>query len=341
MNRRAFALLIALASTMTRGDDFPHVIDTETARVPTMPAEQAAGGFRMPEGYGVTVFAAEPDVRNPIAMAWDGRGRLWVAENYTYAEPSARFDLRFRDRVVIFEDADGDGRHDRRTVFTDQVQMLTSVEVGRGGVWLLCPPRLLFVPDRNGDDRPDAEPEVDPRWFHRPRSRTITTSPMALRWGPDGWLYGRCGASAPGNVGVPGTPEADRDPAPPAVSGDSIPASKRFEALVHGTTNPWGHDWDALGEAFFINTVNGHLWHVAPGSHLLRLARRSTPILGFTSRSTSTPTTYHWDTAKNWTDSRKPSAEHDRRGGGHAHSGMMIYGGGLWPAEPIVASSLP
>ncbi len=87
-------------------------------------------------------------------MAWDRRGRLWIAENYTYSDATDRFDLRHRDRVLIFEDADADGRFDRRTVFTDDVQMLASVELGFGGAWLLCPPRLLFVPDRNRRRRP-------------------------------------------------------------------------------------------------------------------------------------------------------------------------------------------
>ncbi len=147
MKRLAFASLAALVfASVAAADDFPPVIDTETDKTPVMPADQAASAFRVPEGFKVTVFAAEPDVRNPIAMAWDAKGRLWVAENYTYAERAKRFDLRHRDRVVIFEDSDGDGHHDKRTVFTDDVQMLTSVEVGLGGAWLLCPPQTPLRP---------------------------------------------------------------------------------------------------------------------------------------------------------------------------------------------------
>ena len=134
--------------------------DTETSPTRALPPDQAAAGFRVPPGFRVKVFAAEPDVQNPIAMAWDPRGRLWVAENYTYAELPTKFDLRLRDRVLIFEDTDGDGRFDKRTVFTDDVQMLTSVELGLGGVWLMCPPQLLFIPDRDGDDVPDGPAEV-------------------------------------------------------------------------------------------------------------------------------------------------------------------------------------
>src|ERR1700757_918310 len=128
------------------GSEFPAVYNSEPDPSGPMPAAEAAGTLRLPRGFKATVFASEPEVRNPIAMAWDARGRLWVAENYTYAERAARFDLRHRDRVLIFEDADSDGKPEKRTVFTDDVQMLTSVEVGLGGAWLFCPPQVLFVP---------------------------------------------------------------------------------------------------------------------------------------------------------------------------------------------------
>ncbi len=327
------ALILALtlaAAGPAPGDDFPAPRDTETGPVTVLPADRAAAAFRVPDGFRVGVFAAEPDVRNPIAMAWDGRGRLWVAENYTYAERSLRLDLRQRDRVLIFEDADGDGRSDRRSVFTDDVQALTSLELGRGGAWLLCPPRLLFVPDRDGDDVPDGAPEVVLDGFDVP-AENYHNFANGLRWGPDGWLYGRCGASAPGRLGPPGAPESARVP----MAGGLWryhPGSRRVEALVHGTTNPWGHDWDALGEAFFINTVNGHLWHMIPGAHLVR-PHTIDPNPRAYAAIDQHADHYHWDTAKDWSDSRNVEGEHGRRGGGHAHSGLMIYLGDGWPAE--------
>ena len=329
MHRRSFAALLALI--LGRGalaDDFPKVIDTETSKTPLMPADKAAAAFRMPEGFKVSVFASEPEVRNPIAMAWDAEGRLWVAENYTYAERSARFDLRHRDRVLIFEDKDGDGRHDGRKVFTDEVQMLTSVEVGLGGAWLMCPPQLLFVPDVDGDDKPDGAPTVVLDGFTVPLENYHNFA-NGLKWGPDGWLYGRCGASSPGLVGSPGTPEGDRIP----VAGGIWrfhPWSKRFEALNHGTTNPWGHDWDLLGELYFINTVNGHLWHSIPGAHYVR-PHTIDPNPRAYAAIDQHADHFHWDTAKDWSDSRTAAGEHDRRGGGHAHSGLLIYQGNEWP----------
>jgi len=79
--------------------------------------------------------------------------------------------------------------------------MLTSVELGFGGVYALCPPQLLFIPMR--DDRPSGPAQVLLDGF------TVPTDNMhnfanGLRWGPDGWLYGRCGTSAPGRVAAPG-----------------------------------------------------------------------------------------------------------------------------------------
>ncbi|HKI17298.1 MAG TPA: PVC-type heme-binding CxxCH protein, partial [Isosphaeraceae bacterium] len=238
-------LCVALALEPASGRDFPPPRNSEPASTGPVPAAEAAKGFRVPEGFKVSVFAAEPDVQNPIAMAWDRRGRLWIAENYTYAEQARKFDLRLRDRVLVFEDNDADGHFDRRQVFTDDVQMLASVEIGFGGVWLLCPPRLLFVPDRNGDDVPDGPAEAVLDGFSVP-SENYHTFANGLRWGPDGWLYGRCGASSPGQIGVPGTPEDLRVPVRGGLWRYDT-RGKRFEALAHGTTNPWGHDWNALG----------------------------------------------------------------------------------------------
>src|SRR5580658_7643099 len=131
-------------------DPFPTLYNSEPDKTGPMPAALAAAGMRLPEGFSASVFASEPDVQNPIAMAWDGRGRLWVAENYTYAEPPKKIDLSLRDRILIFEDKNGDGHFSSRKVFTDNLQVLTSLEVGRGGVWAMCPPNLVFIPDRNG-----------------------------------------------------------------------------------------------------------------------------------------------------------------------------------------------
>jgi putative membrane-bound dehydrogenase-like protein len=325
--------VIALVSILPQGslaaDDFPQPRNSEKAAAAPIPARDAAAGFRVPAGFHVAVFAAEPDVQNPIAMAWDPRGRLWIAENYTYAERTQRFDLSQRDRVLIFEDTNSDGRFDRRTVFTDQVQMLASIELGSGGAWLLCPPRLLFLPDRNGDDVPDGPADVVLDGFSVP-TENYHTFANGLRWGPDGWLYGRCGASSPGQIGAPGTPEDIRVPIRGGI-WRYHPHRKRFEALAHGTTNPWGHDWNALGELFFINTVNGHLWQMIPGAHFVR-PHTVDPNPRAYAQIDQHADHWHWDHSKELILGA-PGSTDSPRGGGHAHSGVSIYLADQWPAE--------
>ena len=144
----ATAWLVFASLSLGSETDFPKLFNTEPVDdAGLMPAEKAAAQMKLPEGFHASLFAAEPEVQNPIAMTWDYRGRLWIAENYTYAERQQRFQLDLRDRVIILDGTSGD-RHTQRTVFTDQVQMLTGIEVGLGGVWLMCPPQLLFIPDR-------------------------------------------------------------------------------------------------------------------------------------------------------------------------------------------------
>ena len=307
----------------------PHDTEPKESGLPLSP-EEAAKGFQVPPGFQVSVFAAEPDVRNPIAMTWDGRGRLWVAENYTYADRSKVYDFSLRDRVLIFEDKDNDGKFDSRKIFTDDVQLLTGVEVGRGGVWLMTPPQLIYIPDKDRDDQPDSEPVVMLDGF-TPSRDNYHTFANGIKWGPDGWLYGRCGASSPGRIGVPGTPDAERVPLHGGI-WRFHPTRKTFEVLCHGTTNPWGHDWDAHGDGFFVNTVNGHLWQIIPGAHYKRPHSEDPNPYVYEMIDTHADH-YHWDTGKDWTDSRNPVGKHDELGGGHAHSGCLIYQGGNWPKE--------
>lgn len=316
------------ASLAAAALDFPAPYNSEpdTNSAP-LPAEQAAAGFAVPDGFRVTAFAAEPDVQNPIAVAWDGRGRLWVAENYTYAERAKRFDLGLRDRLLVFEDGAGNGRFSSRRVFTDELQMLTSVEVGNGGVWLLCPPQLLFIPSSGDGVRPGGPASVALDGFVVPQENYHNFA-NGLRFGPDGWLYGRCGASSPGDIGAPGAPADQRAPLRGGL-WRYHPRRKVFEALTSGTTNPWGHDWDENGELFFINTVNGHLWHGITGAHFVR-PHTLDPNPRVYELIDQHADHWHFDTARDWTQSRAGAA--NAFGGGHAHAGMMIYQGDNWPA---------
>lgn len=316
---------------LVRSAEIPSVVvDTQEETVPLTSPAEALAGWRLPEGFEVSLFAAEPEVRQPIGMAFDSRGRLWVAECDTYSDRSENYDLNQRDRVVIFEDTTGDGRADRRTVFWDQGTHLTSVEVGFGGVWALCAPYLLFIPDRDGDDVPDGEPVIVLEGFNNTTIRHNIVN--GLKWGPDGWLYGRHGIQATSYVGLPGTAEEDRTAMNCAI-WRYHPVRKEFEVVCQGTTNSWGHDWNEHGELFFINTVIGHLWHALPGAHFERMYGEDfNPHLYRLMPQTADHV--HWDTSERHSDVKKGvSPGTDQAGGGHAHCGMMIYLGDNWPPE--------
>src|SRR6478672_4367541 len=327
----ATAVLFAiLVCTATHADDFPTPTNAgDGSDGLPLSAEEAAKAFQLPPGFRAQVFAAEPDVQNPVAMTWDNRGRLWVAECYTYANRPTRYDLTLRDRVIILYDKDGDGRADERKVFCDNVQQLMSVEVGLGGAWLIALPRLLFIPDKNGDDIPDGEPEVVLDGFET-STENYHNCANGLRWGPDGWLYGRCGASSPGWIGPPGSTQDERVPIYGGI-WRYHPTRKIFEVLCHGFTNPWGMDWDEYGEAFITNTVTGHLFHLIPGAHHTRSATIG-PNRRVYDTIDSHADHFHYDNGRGWRESLKDDSI-DKLGGGHAHCGACIYLGDNWPAE--------
>ncbi|MES2693047.1 MAG: PVC-type heme-binding CxxCH protein, partial [Verrucomicrobiota bacterium] len=323
--------MAALFPLVAAAADFPTPFNSGDAphrAQPPLSPQKAAAALKLPPGFRAELFAGEPDVQNPVAMAWDAKGRLWIAENYTYAERGVRFERKLNDRVLVFEEGGADGRFASRRVFIDSLRHLGSVEVGHGGVWLLCPPQLLFVPDRDGDAVPDAAPEVVLDGFTLGEQNHHTFA-NGLKFGPDGWLYGRCGASTTGELGLPGTPAAERVPLRGTL-WRYHPVRKVVEVLGSGTTNPWGHDWDEHGELFFINTVNGHLWHGVAGSHYKR-AHTIDPNPRVYEMMEQIADHWHFDTARTWQDSRDGAA--NALGGGHAHVGMMIYQGNNWPAE--------
>jgi putative membrane-bound dehydrogenase-like protein len=315
---------------LLRADDFPPPLDTQPGAETLLTAREALGKIRVPDGFRVTLFAGEPDVRQPIAITTDSKGRLWVAENYTYSDRTTNFDTRQRDRIVILEDRDRDGEMDHRTVFWDGASKLTSLEVGLGGVWALCAPQLLFLPDRDGDDRPDGPPEVLlDGWDDGAVRHNIVNG---LKWGPDGWLYGRHGILATSLVGKPGNGPSQRTKLNCAI-WRYHPIRGDFEVVAQGTTNSWGFDYDPFGEMFFINTVIGHFWHVIPGAHYRRMygVDFDPYLFGLIEQ---TADHFHWDTKEAWNDIRNGVSDStSAAGGGHAHSGLMIYKGSNWPPE--------
>ena len=323
---------VAAAVTTIASADFPTPRNTEPLAEPgaDRPAEMpmdphdATAAFELPADLTSTLIAAEPDVQNPIAMAWDNAGRMFVAENYTYAQRPIRFEPDLRDRVVVFTGVETN--QPKRQVFIDTVTHLTGVETGydaasrRRGVYLMCPPQLLFVPDEDADLVPDGPPEVVLDGFTVADANHHNFA-NGIRFGADGWLYGRCGGSCPGRVGTPGAADADRVPLEGGIWRYDT-RRQLFEVICHGTTNPWGHDFNEVGELFFINTVNGHLWHGIEGAHFKRPFTLD-PNPNAYELIDQHADHYHFDTTGAWNDSRNGAA--NDYGGGHAHSGLLIY----------------
>ena len=331
--KRLFPFTVLLSALLLQAEDKTKPFNTQKLTTPLLKPAEALKAITVPKGFRVQLSAAEPMVQQPIDMAWDARGRLWIAECYTYAEKETNFEKKLKDRIIILEDTNQDGIFNKRKVFWDGASQLTSIEIGFGGVWAACAPEILFIPDANGDDVPDGKPEPVLDGFENDKVRHNIVN--GLRWGPDGWLYGRHGILGPGSkVGIPGTPEEKRTHIQCCI-WRYHPTRKTFEVVCHGTTNSWGHDWDDNGQLFFINTVIGHLWHVVPGARYQRMYGEHFDKYLY-ELIQQTADHFHWDQGKeHWADLKKKgmTSATDAAGGGHAHTGMMIYLGNNWPKK--------
>lgn len=310
------------APAPTAADVYPHA---------GLPPEKAAAAMTVPPGFEVKLFAGEPDLHQPVAMCTDDRGRLWVVEAYTYPRRHPHpgpvlpdSEKAKGDKIVIFEDADGDGKADKRTVFLEGLNLVSGIELGFGGVWVGAAPYLLFIPDKDGDDKPDGGPQILlDGWGYHDTHETLNS----FIWGPDGWLYGCHGVFTHSKVGKPGTPDDKRVPINAGI-WRYHPTRHVFEVFAHGTSNPWGLDYNAHGEFFIEACVIPHMWHIVQGGRYNRQA--GTHFNPFTFDDIPTIAVHRHYAGSN------PHAGNNRSdaaGGGHAHSGLLCYQGGLWPKE--------
>jgi putative membrane-bound dehydrogenase-like protein len=337
------------------------------AKPAALSGEQAVKAITLPPGFKATLFASEPDVKQPIAFAIDDRGRLWVAEGYTYPKRKGRPPtistnasstpnaeqlgdiFGSNDRILVFEDTNGDGVHDKRTVFLDKLNLVSGIEVGFGGVYIGAAPYLMHVPVKDWDNpAPSGDPQIllDGWDYARDTHETLNT----FHWGPDGWLYGVHGVFCPSNVGKPGTPVAQRQWVDAGV-WRYHPTKHQFEVFAEGTSNPWGFDFDENGQLIEEACVIPHLFHMVQGGRYHRqggahyavgpdeTARFAAKKEGKTDK-TLHPYIYsdiktiadhaHFRGGQ-WTD--KDRAASDDLGGGHAHAGLLIYQGDSFPPE--------
>ncbi len=239
--------------------------------------DRAVDIMTLPDGFKVNSWANEPMMTQPMAFAWDDRGRLWIAENRDYETRRIGFSNSGDSRILILEDTDRDGVADSRSVFLEGIPFPSAIAVGFGGVYLGAPPHLLFIPDRDGDDVADVD-DIEillTGWGIRDRHETLNS----FHWGPDGWLYGLEGFATPSKIHKPEPGEQvykHGDPFPEDIlEGEGVdidggvwryhPIKDRFEVVAHGFSNPWGIDYDAKGEFFITACVIPHVFHIIQG----------------------------------------------------------------------------
>ena len=292
-----------------------------------LPPQAAAESIRVPQGFTATLFAGEPDVVQPMSITFDDRGRMWVVECRSYPKWLPVGATEGPDRILILEDTNGDGKFDSRKVFLDKGVNFSSVEYGFGGIFVTSIPNLLFIPDANGDDVPDGPAQVLLAGFDVNARHNVANS---LIWGPDGWLYGCNGILSNSKIGKPGTPDEKRVPMNCGI-WRFHPVRHQFEVVAHGTTNPWGVAFDDRGEAFLTNCVIEHAFHVVPGARFKRMFGQDFNPRTFELMQTCADH-IHW-AGGTWEGSRDATGKHGEAGGGHAHSGAMIYVGDQYPTK--------
>ncbi len=287
--------------------------------------EDAARRMTVANGFEVQLVAAEPRVRQPVAIDFDDRGRLWVIQYLQYPNPAGlkrvqvdrfsrtKYDRipepppkgpRGADRITILEDTDGDGRMDRAKDFVEGLNLASGFAFGHGGVFVLNVPYLLFYPDQNRDDVPDGDPEVLLSGFGMEDAHSVANS---LTFGPDGWLYGCQGSTVTANVrGTEFQQGVWR----------YHPITKAFELFCEGGGNSWGLDFDRVGRLLYSTNYGGHvLLHGVPGGYFVKSFGKHGAL--------------HNPHAYGYFD----HAPHANFKGGHVTVGGIVYQGDSFPDE--------
>ena len=289
-----------------------------------MPPQEALKRMKVADGFEVSLFASEPDIRQPLTMSFDARGRMWVIQYLQYPAPAGlkavsvdqylrtKYDRvpeppprgpKGADRVTICEDTDGDGRADKFKDFVTGLNLASGLALGYGGVFVAQPPYLLFYPDRNHDDVPDGDPEVLLSGFGMEDAHAFANS---LTWGPDGWLYGAHGSTVTAHIrGIEFQQGIWR----------YHPVTREFELFAEGGGNTWGLDFDEHGN-IIAGTNFGEVigLHQVQGGYYVKGFAKHGPL--------HNPYTFGY-------------FDHfPYRGfkGGHVTCGGIVYQGGAFPA---------
>lgn len=288
------AVTFAAAPPMKKGEIGDNVKDAEgldealrnlkakLVDTPVLSPKDAKEKLKVRDGLVVDLVAHEPTIKQPLYLTFDERGRMWVVQYRQYPFPAglkvvsydryirAKFDkvpppppnhFKGVDRVTILEDEKGDGSYSKVTTFLDDLNICTAALPGRGGVWVLNPPYLLFYPVQKGTDKPGT-PVVHLSGFGLEDTHSVASS---LCWGPDGWIYGAHGSTCTAKVKC----ELKKDDRTTDFLGQGIwryhPERHDFELYAEGGGNTFGVAIDDVGRVY-----SGTNWGKYRGLHYVQ-----------------------------------------------------------------------
>lgn len=235
----------------------PVLAQRDLRDIPPPDPEIERASFELPDGAEVNLFAADPAIAKPIQINFDARGRLWLASSEVY--PQIQPGQQANDKILVLEDADGDGRSDSVQVFADGLLIPTGVEPGDGGAYVANSTQLLYLADTDGDGRADWRRILLSGFGTEDTHHIIHT----FRWGFDGCLYFNQSIYIHSHVE---TPYGVR-----RLGGGGIwrlrPERLELEVFACGLINPWGLHFDRFGQAFATDGAGGEgINHVFPGA---------------------------------------------------------------------------
>jgi putative membrane-bound dehydrogenase-like protein len=253
-------ILIFVAVLAIRADDSKNNLPS-SPKGPLSPPEELAT-FKLPDGFRAELVACEPDVVDPVAIAFDEAGRLYVAEMRGYPNAGVGTGKVSTGKIKLLEDRDGDGFYEHCTTFADGLRFPTSVMPWKGGLLVAVAPDIRYYEDTIGDGK-----------SHRERTLytgfgldNIQQMINGLQWALDNWVYG-CAGINPSSVR-----SVERPDHPPVVlRGRHV----RFHPESPGSLEPtsgggqFGLAADDWGQ-WFTNTNNQHLRHIVIPDHYLQ-----------------------------------------------------------------------
>jgi putative heme-binding domain-containing protein len=255
---RCMAFCIAAATGLSAAPAADPFAEYVRSTEPLAP-EAAARTFRLPDGFEIQLFAAEPEIAKPMNMAFDERGRLWVTDSreYPFAAP---LDKKGRDTIKVLEDTDGDGRADKVTTFAEGLNIPIGIYPYKGGAIAWSIPNIWHFQDTDSDGKADRQ-EV----LFGPLGWEKDTHGMnaSFRRGYDGWIYITHGFNNTSVVKGRDGSELKLN------SGNTYrvrPDGSRVEAHTWGQVNPFGLTFDPLGNLYSADCHSSPIYQLIRGA---------------------------------------------------------------------------